>query len=136
MATAKSKAKAKAPAAASAALPSGSNMPEGFKQIGGGYADTWNPEPGDSITGETTSPVKTVEMTQGRKKVDRRCVEITDSNTGERHTLWESAALGEFFDTLVELGEGTVVWIRFDGLGKSKKAGQNPPKLFSTGYAA
>jgi len=118
------------------ALPAADGIPEGMKQIGGGYADTWNPEPGDSIHGPTTSPVKEVEMTIGRRKQTRRCVEVTDEESGQRVTVWESAALAELFDTLTESGEGAVVYIRFRGLGTAKKAGQNPPKLFDAAVAA
>lgn len=132
MAQAKKSAKAKT----ATALPQGEGIPEGMKQIGGGYAATWAPEIGDSLHGRTTSPVKTVEMTIGRKKQERRCVEITDDETGNRATVWESAALGDLFDTLVDSGEGTEVYIRFDGLGKARKAGQNPPKLYTVATAA
>jgi len=127
---------AKKKTAKAAALPASAEIPAGMKQIGGGYAPTWEPQEGDTLHGPTTSEVKTVEMTIGRKKQDRRCVEITDSDSGNRVTLWESAALGELFDTLAEAGIGTVVYIRFDGLGKAKKAGQNPPKLFTAAIAA
>lgn len=118
------------------ALPQASAIPEGMQQIGGGYAPTWEPSEGDSLHGMTTSEVKTVEMTIGRKKQERRCVEITDDESGNRFTVWESAALGDLFDCLAEIGEGTEVYIRFDGLGKAKKQGQNPPKLFTTAIAA
>lgn len=118
------------------ALPQASNIPEGMTQIGGGYAPTWEPDEGDHLHGPTTSAVKTVEMTIGRKKQERRCVEITDKNTGQRVTVWESAALVELFDAMVEAGEGVEVFIQFDGLGKAKKAGQNPPKLYTAALAA
>lgn len=118
------------------ALPQSNDIPEGMKQIGGGYAPTWEPNEGDVIYGPATSEVKVVEMTIGRKKQERRCVEITDNETGNRVTVWESAALGELFDQLAKAGLGTLVYIRFDGLGKAKKAGQNPPKLFTAALAA
>lgn len=118
------------------ALPQPQDIPEGFKQIGGGYAPTWEPEEGDVLRGITTTDVKVVEMTIGRRKQERRCVEITDLDSGNRVTVWESAALGELFDELAKAGEGTEVFIRFDGLGKAKKAGQNPPKLFTAALAA
>lgn len=130
------KAKAKATAKPATSLPQAADIPEGFQQIGGGYAPTWNPEVGDSLQGPTTSDVKTVEMTIGRRKQERRCVEITDGTSGERVTVWESAVLGQLFDQLVDAGEGTQVYIRFDGLGTAKKAGQNPPKLYTAAIAA
>jgi len=117
------------------ALPASADIPQGMRKIGGGYSATWDPKEGDVIHGPTTSPVKTVEMTIGRRKQERRCVEVADKHTGNRSTVWESAALGALFDELVESGQGTIVWIRFDGLGKAKK-GQNPPKLFSAAIAA
>lgn len=118
------------------ALPAGSGIPEGMTQIGGGYAATWEPKEGEALHGPTTTDVKEVEMTIGRRKQVRRCVEITDEASEQRFTVWESAALGDLFDSLAEAGKGTVVYIRFDGLGKAKKAGQNPPKLYTAALAA
>jgi hypothetical protein len=117
--------------AAAAALPQSEAVPEGFEQIGGGYAATWKPEEhGKLLHGPITGGVREVEMTIGRKKQTRRCMEVTQKKTGERFTLWESAALGELFDQIAEIGEGPEAYIRFDGYGK-KKPGQNPPKLFT-----
>lgn len=118
------------------ALPASADIPAGMKQIGGGYAPTWDPKEGEAIHGPTTSEVKEVEMTIGRKKQTRRCVEVTDQNSGNRVTLWESAALVELFDNLASSGMGTVIYVRFEGLGKAKKAGQNPPKLYTAALAA
>ena len=123
------------PKAKAKSLPQGNDIPAGFNQIGGGYAKTWDPAQGDTLQGPTTSAVKVVSMKQGRNTVDRRCVEITDTDSGERHTLWESAILRDFFDALEESGEGTEVYVRFDGLGTAKK-GQNAPKLFTVAIAA
>ena len=117
------------------ALPQSQDIPEGFKQLGGGYAATWKPENvGDSLMGTVSASVREVELTIGRKKTERRCFEVTTED-GERFTVWESAALGELFDQVSEAGEGVGVYLRFDGLGK-KKAGQNPPKLFTVALAA
>lgn len=128
------KASAKATAAASASLPQGEEIPEGFEQIGGSYAPTWAPEIGDSIVGEVTGNVKEVEMKQGRKVTTRNVVEFTTKD-GERLSVWESATLSAMFDQIRQHGPGETYWIRFDGLGK-KKAGQNPPKLFTVAKAA
>ncbi len=129
------------------ALPQSNDVPKGMKQMGGGYAPTWRPEnEGDTITGPVSDPVKTVEFEQRRKvkgkweteKVERRVCEVTNSDDGQRYAVWESAALVELFDALVELGDdavGTEVYICFTGLGK-KKAGQNAPKLFTVAMAA
>ena len=126
--TARKKAPAKA-AAAPAALPEVEAIPEGMEEIGGGYAPTWKPEERKVLHGPVTGGVREVEMTIGRKKQTRRCMEVTAKKSGERFTLWESAALGALFDQVVETGEGPEVYLRFEGYGK-KKAGQNPPKLF------
>ena len=127
--TAKKKATKKT--APAAALPESEAIPEGFEEIGGGYAQTWKPEEhGKLLHGKVTGGVREVEMTIGRKKQTRRCLEVTQKKSGERFTLWESAALGELFDQIVETGEGPEVYVRFDGYGK-KKPGQNPPKLFT-----
>jgi hypothetical protein len=130
--TAKKPARKTAPAKAKAeALPVSEDIPEGFEQIGGGYAATWKPEEhGKLLHGPVTGGVREVELTIGRKKQTRRCMEVTQKKSGVRYTLWESAALGELFDQIVELGEGPELYVRFDGYGK-KKAGQNPPKLFT-----
>ena len=133
----KTTAKASATATAEAtALPEGDNIPEGFEQIGGGYAPTWKPEEhGKLLHGPVTGGVREVELTIGRKKQTRRCMEVTQKKSGVRYTLWESAALGELFDQIVTEGEGPELYIRFDGYGK-KKAGQNPPKLFTVAIKA
>jgi len=125
------KATAKAPARS---LPQGSDIPEGMQQIGGGFAPSWNPEVGDSVHGLITGGVREVEMTIGRKKQQRRCLELT-THDGDRFTIWESAALGDFFDQVAENGEGGEYFLRLDGYGK-KKAGQNPPKLFTVAGSA
>ncbi len=133
----KKAARKKAPAKASAtALPPSEDIPEGFEQIGGGYAATWKPEEhGKLLHGRITGGVREVELTIGRKKQTRRCMEVTQKKSGERFTLWESAALGELFDQTVESGEGPELYLRFDGYGK-KKPGQNPPKLFTVAIKA
>lgn len=123
-----------APATA-AALPAEEAIPDGFQQLGGGYAPTWKPEEKKLLHGPVTGSVREVEMTIGRKKQTRRCMEVTAKKTGERYTVWESAALGELFDQIADLGEGPEVYIRFDGYGK-KKPGQNPPKLFTVAIKA
>ena len=125
--------KTRKPATAKA-LPASSDVPEGFKQLGGGYAQSWKPEDVPVLHGNITGGVREVEMTIGRKKQTRRCLELTTLD-GDRYTIWESAALGEFFDVVTEEGEGGEYFIRFDGLGTAKK-GQNPPKLFTVAQAS
>ena len=116
---------------AEAALPEVEDIPEGFEEIGGGYAPTWKPEEhGKLLHGRVTGGVREVELMIGRKKKQTRCMEIQQKKSGARYTLWESAALGELFETIGETGEGPEVYVRFDGYGK-KKSGQNPPKLFT-----
>ena len=117
------------------ALPQGGDIPEGFEQLGGGYAPTWKVEDHRVLHGQVTGAVREVELTIGRKKQQRRCMEVTAKKSGERFTVWESAALGELFDQITELGEGPEVYLRFDGHGKAK-AGQNPPKLFTVAIKA
>ncbi len=121
--------------ATASALPASESVPEGFEEIGGGYAPTWKPEEMRVLHGPVTGGVREVEMTIGRKKQTRRCMEVTAQKSGERFTVWESAALGDLFDRISETGEGPKVFLRFDGLGK-KKPGQNPPKLFTVAIKA
>ena len=134
--TSKKTSAAKSAAASASSLPQSSNIPKGMKQMGGGYAPTWKPEDiGESIHGTVTSEVKMVPMKIGRKQVERRVMELTAINgSGDRWAVWESAALGELFDTITERGEGVEVFLQYDGLGR-KKAGQNPPKLFTVAIA-
>ena len=121
----------KSASASASALPQGEGIPEGFEQVGGGYAPTWKPEEhGKLLHGPVTGGVREVEMTIRKKTEIRRCMEVTQKKTGERLTLWESAALAELFETIAETGEGPEVYMRFNGLGK-KKPGQNAPKLFT-----
>ena len=132
----KSASRKPASAKAAASLPDSQNIPDGMKQLGGGYAPTWKPEnPGDCIHGTVTAGVREVEFKQGRKVQQRRVMEVTLKDSDVRFAVWESAALGELFDQVADHGEGLEVYIRFEGLGK-KKAGQNPPKLFTVAAAA
>ncbi len=115
-------------------------IPSGYRKLGESYADTWKPETeGERVHGTVTGGVRSVDMPKrGRIPAGtRRVIEVTN-HTGERLAVWESAALGELFDTLDGMkdnGVGAEVFIQYDGLGK-KKAGQNPPKLFTVAIAA
>ncbi len=109
-----------------------SGVPEGFRPLGGGYGESWNPEPGDILTGPITGAVREIEVKRGRKTVNTRVMEVTDSEGG-RHTVWDCATLSPLFDEVQGMGAdavGVEVWMQFDGIGK-KKPGQNPPKLFT-----
>ncbi len=117
------------------------DIPEGMERIGSGNAPTWKPEEGESLHGVVTDGVKVVEFTQKRKvkgkmveeTVERRVFEMEAD--GNRHAVWESAALVELFEKVEQAGIGLSVFIRFDGYGK-KKPGQNAPKLFTCAVAA
>lgn len=122
-------------AKAKTAKASAPQLPKGFTQIGGGYADSWIPEDQPTLQGTVTGEVKEVEMTIGRKKTTRRCLEFFDNESQMSFTIWESAALGHFFDHVANEGPGGEYFIRYDGLGKAKK-GQNAPKLFTVAAAA
>lgn len=130
-------------AAKAKALPQSKDIPQGMKQMGGGYAPTWKPEnEGDTIHGVVTEGIKVVEFTNKRKVkgklveevTERRVIEVTQNDSGERFAVWESAALVSLFDEIEEKGAGHEVYIRYDGLGK-KKPGQNAPKLFTVAMA-
>jgi hypothetical protein len=130
----KTASKKQAPAQATAtALPQSADIPQGMKQMGGGYAASWKPEViGESLHGQISSIPKTVTMKIGRKEVERGVVDVTDME-GNRHALWASAALSDLFEELNSMEDdviGVEIFVRYDGLGK-KKAGQNPPKLFT-----
>ena len=115
-------AKAKATAKNASAQP-----PKGMTLIAGGYANSWDVDTLSTMEGTVNDPPRVVQITQGGKLQDRKCVEVkTDS--GERFTVWESAALVNFFEVLAEKAPCRV-WIHFLGYGKAKK-GQNAPKLF------
>ncbi len=127
----------KSATATDTALPTSASIPEGFKQLGGGYAATWKPENiGDQLQGFISGEPREVEFKQGRKVVQRNVMEVTDE-AGNRFAVWQSAALGELFEHVRELGSdaiGVAVFLQYDGLGK-KKANQNPPKLFTVAMA-
>lgn len=103
--------------------------PKGMKPIQGGYAKTWNVDEMAVLQGKVEHEPKTVTLTQGKKQVERRCVEVK-TDGGERYTVWESAALVPLFAALEEQAP-CKVWIAFKGYGVAKK-GQNAPKLFDS----
>jgi len=106
--------------------------PKGMKTISGGYAATWNVDEVPTLDGKVADKPKTVTLTQGKKQVERRCIEVRTAD-GERYTVWESAGLVTLFEALDE-GAPCRVWIHFKGYGTAKK-GQNPPKLFDSAIA-
>ena len=117
------------------ALPPAGDIPEGFQQVGGGYAPTWNVEAQPILQGVVSGEVRDVEIKRGRSVNRTRTMEVTEDNTGLKYTVWQSATLEVFFDEIAEDGVGTQVFIRYDGLGK-KKGKNNPPKLFTAAKAA
>ena len=134
MARAKKKATPLA-AVPAASLPQSANIPEGMKQMGGGYAPTWSPtEIGDSLHGIVSAMPKDLVLNKGkRSEIETRVMEVTDME-GERHAVWESALLSDLFDEVVVQGSEVEIFIEYTGLGK-KKAGQNPAKLFTVAIA-
>lgn len=116
-------------------LPQSANIPEGMKQMGGGYAPTWSPETvGDSLHGVVSTLPKELTLNKGkRSEIETRVMEVTDME-GDRHAVWESVLLTELFDEVVLQGPGTEIFIEYNGLGK-KKAGQNAAKLFTVAIA-
>ena len=123
-----------AQARGSSALPSTESIPEGFKQLGGSYAETWNVEEQPLLQGVITGEVKEVEITRQKEKVMVRCCELTENETEKRFTVWESAALESFIDKVAAEGIGGEYFLRYDGLGK-KKRGQNAPTVFTVAFA-
>ena len=117
-------AKAKKAEQTSAAAP-----PKGMREISGSYAKSWDVEKKPLMYGIVKEKAKTVTLTQGKKQVDRQCIEVEEDETGERYTVWESAGLKNLFSALDEADLPATVWIKFTGYGTAKK-GQNPPKLF------
>jgi hypothetical protein len=130
----KTTSKRKPATADSTALPSTASVPEGFKTLGGGYAESWKPEDMPELRGIITGEVREVEFKQGRKTVQRRVCEVTATDTDKRYSVWESAALGSFMDAVADGALGKECFLRFDGLGKAK-TGQNAPKLFTVAIA-
>jgi len=100
-----------------------------MKAIQGGYAATWNVDELPVLQGTVSDAPKTVTLTQGKRQVERRCIEVKTAD-GDRFTVWESAALVPLFGALAEEAP-CKVWIAFKGYGTAKK-GQNPPKLFDS----
>ena len=102
-------------------------IPKGMKVIEGGYAKSWDVEALPILTGKVEHAPKVVTLRQGKKEVERKCMEVR-TDDGERYTVWESAGLIPLFENVTENAPCTV-WISFRGYGTAKK-GQNPPKLF------
>lgn len=111
------------------AAPTG-QLPEGYRRLNAGFAASWEPEVGDVLEGEVTA-IRDVEMKRGRKTVTTRAMEI-EQEDGSKWTLWESALLNELFE---QAQVGSQVFVMYEGVGKSSKAGQNPPKMYTSGIA-
>jgi len=107
-----------------------SSPPKGMKVLEGGFAKTWNVDEMPVLEGTVANPPKLVTLNQGTKKqTERQCVEVR-TKSGDRYTLWESAALTTLFERLgVEKDLPLDIWVAFKGYGTAKK-GQNAPKLF------
>lgn len=105
-------------------------VPRGMRVLEGGYAQQWDVDAMPVLEGQVRSVPKSVTLNKGTKKeTERQCVEV-HTKSGDRYTLWESAALTTLFERLsVEKDLPLDIWVAYRGLGVAKK-GQNPPKLF------
>lgn len=107
--------------------PPSNGIPAGFAPVmSSTYADTWDPNEGDSIQG-IWSDVREVELQQGRETVMRRVATIKREGE-EPVALWESANLRGLFETAKRNQE---IWIRYDGVGAATKKGYAPPKMYT-----
>jgi len=98
---------------------------EGFTKFHGGgrYADAHDFEANPELTGQVLS-MRSVKLRQGGRDNDTRVMTV-GTDAGEA-TVWESAALGDFFDHCYT---GCRVRMVFTGLIDLQN-GQNPMKGF------
>jgi hypothetical protein len=104
-------------------------LPVGYKPIRG-FAERWDYDAQPAVEGEW-GEVRTVEIKRGRKVEEGRVCDLVQDD-GVSLAIWESAGLRGLFE---QAEPGQRVYIRYDGLGTIRKAGQNPPKRFTVGIA-
>ena len=92
-------------------------LPKGFTAIASGsFGDVWDYENHPVLVGKVTGDVREIEQKAKRKgEKDRttRVITVKSEEDGKLYTVWESAALEEFFN---HVQRGMRVAISFHGL--------------------
>lgn len=102
-------------------------LPKGFTSIGG-MGESWKPtKKGASIQGVLIA-VKNIKK-KAPKKGENPMMKLATIRTtdGGEVQVWESSRLRALFT----VKKGTKVFVRFEGIGKAAKKGQNPPRLYT-----
>lgn len=92
-------------------------LPKGFTAItSGAFGEVWDYENHPVLVGKVTGDVRTVKQkpkAKGEKPRDTRVITVKSEADGKLYTVWESAALEEFFN---HVQRGMRVAISFHGL--------------------
>lgn len=109
-------------------------LPEGFQAVtNGDYGQDWDYEAAPILIGKVVGEVRTVEVKRGRVMESQRVVTVDGDVTtpdGEihssgPHTVWDSASLHSWFDTVMP---GMGVAVVFQGYREVGKG--SPMKMF------
>lgn len=109
-----------------------SNLPDGFVNTSGGqFPKVWTPEPGDSLRGIVQrvrwEDARILKWENAKKGEKVGVAEIANSESGEIVSVFESAALKEFFRVIKP---GSEIFLR---LVEIKKIGKKRFKVFESG---
>ena len=108
-------------------------IPKGMTPISGGYAQTWDVETLPTLQGKVAEAPRTVTLTQGKETVERRCIEVRIAS-GDRYTVWESAALGALFDSATVAEHALKYDLRIE-LHRQRLRGRRPGNRVRIGAA-
>lgn len=104
-------------------------LPEGFAPVmNGEFGEEWDYETNNLLQGVLTGDIREVTTGKGRSEHTSRVVNVASSDDGVIYTVWESASLRGWFDTIARCASGARVAVVFQGFRDVGKAA--PMKVF------
>ena len=117
---------AKKQAIATSSAVSNSPIPAGFTAVKGGEFAPIHDFIKNKVAQGVVSDKKIVKVKRGKSLVDVNVITISDKNTGEQTSIWESSALEGL---MAEVKSGDEVFVRFNGVKALK--GRKSLKMFT-----
>jgi hypothetical protein len=104
-------------------------LPEGYAPVmNGEFGEEWDYENFPSLVGILTGATREVTTGKGRSEHTSRVINVASADDGVIYTVWESASLRGWFDTIARCGDGARVAVVFQGFRDVGKAA--PMKVF------